>query len=281
MVVSAELMTYISKWSETIEKGNIDGRGFIDVGCFVRRLPGGKGGSAKGKSEKVQITVSAAASLKDVLAELSSVYEKDHPNVSIKFNFGSSGALQQQIEQGAPADLFFSAAEDKFNRVVNQGLIDKKDSVKLVENSLVLIVPKGKNQHVNSFKDLAEGKIEKLAVGKPESVPAGKYAKETLTNLDVWSKVQSKIVYCKDVRQVLSYIETGNADAGIVYRTDALSSDQVETVETAKSDLHTPIVYPLGIVKNTKHREQSEEFYQFLQSDQAVKAMEKYGFKKG
>lgn len=240
-----------------------------------------KGGSAKGKSEKVQITVSAAASLKDVLAELSSVYEKDHPNVSIKFNFGSSGALQQQIEQGAPADLFFSAAEDKFNRVVNQGLIDKKDSVKLVENSLMLIVPKGKNQHVNSFKDLAEGKIEKLAVGKPESVPAGKYAKETLTNLDVWSKVQSKIVYCKDVRQVLSYIETGNADAGIVYRTDALSSDQVETVETAKSDLHTPIVYPLGIVKNTKHREQSEEFYQFLQSDQAVKAMEKYGFKKG
>lgn len=85
-----------------------------------------KGGSAKGKSEKVQITVSAAASLKDVLAELSSVYEKDHPNVSIKFNFGSSGALQQQIEQGAPADLFFSAAEDKFNRVVDQGLIDKK-----------------------------------------------------------------------------------------------------------------------------------------------------------
>jgi ABC-type molybdate transport system substrate-binding protein len=123
MVVSAELVTYISKWSETIEKVNIDGLGFIDVGCFVRRLQAEKGGSAKGKSEKVQITVSAAASLKDVLAELSSVYEKDHPNVSIKFNFGSSGALQQQIEQGAPADLFFSAAEDKFNRVVNQGLI--------------------------------------------------------------------------------------------------------------------------------------------------------------
>lgn len=101
------MVTYISKWSETIEKGNIDGHSCIDVGCFVRRLPSGKRGSAKGQSEKVQITVSAAASLKDVLTELSSVYEKDHPNVSIKFNFGSSGALQQQIEQGAPADLFF------------------------------------------------------------------------------------------------------------------------------------------------------------------------------
>lgn len=126
-----------------------------------------KGGSAKGKSEKVQITVSAAASLKDVLAELSSVYEKDHPNVSIKFNFGSSGALQQQIEQGAPADLFFSAAEDKFNRVVNQGLIDKKDSVKLVENSLVLIVPKGKISMSTASKIWRRAKLKNLRSANP------------------------------------------------------------------------------------------------------------------
>ncbi|MEC1261618.1 molybdate ABC transporter substrate-binding protein [Bacillus swezeyi] len=239
-----------------------------------------KGASGEGKPENVQLTVSAAASLKDVLTELASEYEKDHPNVTVKFNFGSSGALQQQIEKGAPADLFFSAAEDKFNKVVDKGLIEKSDSVKLLENSLVLIVPKGKNQQIDSFQDLTKD-IEKLAVGKPESVPAGKYAKETLTSLHLWSKVQSKLVYGKDVRQVLSYVETGNVDAGIVYRTDALSSDQVEIGETAENDLHTPIIYPLGIVKNTKHREQSEEFYQFLQSDRAIKAMEKYGFKKG
>ncbi|MBS4162258.1 molybdate ABC transporter substrate-binding protein, partial [Klebsiella pneumoniae] len=147
--------------------------------------------------------------------------------VSVKFNFGSSGALQQQIEQGAPADLFFSAAEDKFDRLVEKGLISKIDSVKLLENTLVLIVPKGKAQQVSGFEDLTKSGVEKLAIGTPESVPAGKYAKETLTNLHLWSKVQSKIVYGKDVRQVLSYIETGNADAGVVYRTDALTSDQV------------------------------------------------------
>ncbi len=241
----------------------------------------GKDASGKDQSEDVQLTVSAAASLKDVLTELSSEYKKDHPNVTVKFNFGSSGALQQQIEQGAPADLFFSAAQDKFDRLVEQGLISKSDSVNLLENSLVLIVPKEKAKQVKSFEDLTKSGVDKLAVGKPESVPAGKYAKETLTSLHLWSKVQSKIVYGKDVRQVLSYVETGNADAGAVYRTDALTSDQVKVVETAASDLHTPIIYPLGIVKNTKHREQAEQFYKFLQSDESVKKMEKYGFKKG
>ncbi|MEC3606543.1 molybdate ABC transporter substrate-binding protein [Bacillus glycinifermentans] len=241
----------------------------------------GKDASGKDQSEDVQLTVSAAASLKDVLTELASEYKKDHPNVTVKFNFGSSGALQQQIEQGAPADLFFSAAQDKFDRLVEQGLISKSDSVNLLENSLVLIVPKEKAKQVKSFEDLTKSGVDKLAVGKPESVPAGKYAKETLTNLHLWSKVQSKIVYGKDVRQVLSYVETGNADAGAVYRTDALTSDQVKVVETAASDLHTPIIYPLGIVKNTKHREQAEQFYKFLQSDESVKKMEKYGFKKG
>ncbi|WPP37947.1 molybdate ABC transporter substrate-binding protein [Bacillus sonorensis] len=249
---------------------------FLLFGCQAE-----KDASGKGKSEDVQLTVSAAASLKDVMTELAADYKKDHPNVSVKFNFGSSGALQQQIDQGAPADLFFSAAEDKFDRLVEKGLISKIDSVKLLENTLVLIVPKGKAQQVSGFEDLTKSGVEKLAIGTPESVPAGKYAKETLTNLHLWSKVQSKIVYGKDVRQVLSYIETGNADAGVVYRTDALTSDQVEVAETAASKLHTPIIYPLGIVKQTKHREQAEAFYKFLQSDQAIQKMEKYGFKKG
>ncbi|MDA7026032.1 molybdate ABC transporter substrate-binding protein [Bacillus sp. CLL-7-23] len=229
----------------------------------------------------VQLTVSAAASLKDVLTELASKYEKEHENVKIRFNFGSSGALQQQIEQGAPVDLFFSASEDKFNKLVSNDLISQNNSVKLLKNDLVLIVPKGKTQEIKNFKELTKDSVGKLAIGIPESVPAGKYAKETLSNLHLWNQVQSKFVYGKDVRQVLSYIETNNADAGFVYQTDALASDQIEIVDIAKNNLHSPIIYPLGIVKNTKHRRQSDEFYQFLQSDQAIEAMEKYGFKKG
>ncbi|MDA1475982.1 molybdate ABC transporter substrate-binding protein [Bacillus changyiensis] len=246
----------------------------IGLGCQSEK------GELSQDHENVQLTVSAAASLKDVLTELASKYEKEHGNVKIRFNFGSSGALQQQIEQGAPVDLFFSASEDKFNKLVDNDFISQNNSVKLLKNDLVLIVPKGKTD-IKSFKDLSKDSVEKLAIGIPESVPAGKYAKETLSNLHLWNQVQSKFVYGKDVRQVLSYIETNNADAGFVYQTDALASDQIEIVDIAKNNLHSPIIYPLGIVKNTKHRRQSDELYQFLHSDQAIEAMEKYGFKKG
>ncbi|KAA6447399.1 molybdate ABC transporter substrate-binding protein [Bacillus atrophaeus] len=234
--------------------------------------------TSKDADKDVTLTISAAASAQDALEEIQNNYEKTHSNITIQDNYGSSGALQKQISQGAEADLFFSAAEDKFQKLVDDGDIAKKDSTDLVGNEIVLVVPKNGDSPVKHFDDLTKSDTEKIALGTPESVPAGAYAKESLTKLSLWNKVKDKVVYGKDVRQVLSYVETGNVDAGIVYKTDALVSKKAEIADEADADTHSPIVYPLGIVKDTKHRKEAKEFYEYLQTNEAMKVFEKYGF---
>jgi molybdate transport system substrate-binding protein len=227
--------------------------------------------------EEVELTVSAAASLQEALNEITENFTKDHPNVKINYNFGASGALQQQISQGAPVDLFFSAAEDKFDQLVEEGLIEKENGVDLVGNEIVLVVPKEATLGIKSFEDLT--KAERLSIGTPESVPAGKYAKETLEKLNIWTSVEENIVFAKDVRQVLTYVETNNVDAGIVYKTDALISEKVEIVAIAVETSHAPIIYPLGVIKNSPHAKEAQEFYEYLQSPSSMTTLEKYGFK--
>lgn len=227
--------------------------------------------------EKVELTVSAAASLKDALNEIAEIYTTNHPNVKVIYNFGSSGALQQQISQGAPVDLFFSAAEDKFDLLVEDGLIEEEKGIDLVSNEIVLVVPKEATLGIQTFKDLIVA--EKISIGTPESVPAGKYAKESLEKLNIWTSVEGKVVFAKDVRQVLTYVETRNVDAGIVYKTDALTSDKVEVVATADKTSHTPIIYPLGVIKHSSHAKEAQHFYEYLQNETSMKILEKYGFK--
>lgn len=210
------------------------------------------------KKEQVELTVSAATSLQDALTELQNIYEKDHSNVKVRFNFGASGALQQQIAQGAPVDLFFSAAEDKFDDIVKDRVIAKSDGIDLLGNELVLIVPKDANSSVKTFGDLTTKEIKKISIGTPESVPAGQYAKESLEKTKIWNKVESKIVYAKDVRQVLSYVETGNVDAGVVCKTDALFSVKVNIVAKVDNETPTPIVYPVGVIKDTKYSKEAK-----------------------
>lgn len=227
--------------------------------------------------KSVELTISAAASLKDAMDVIQSTYQEEHPEVTLKLNFGGSGSLQQQISQGAPVDLFFSAAEDKFDLLVEDDIIAKEDGVDLLGNSLVLVVPK-ESQYIKGFDDLAKAEIDKISIGIPETVPAGKYAKESLKKMDLWKDVESKVVYAKDVRQVLSYVETGNVSAGIVYSTDALVSDKVNIVATADSKTHSPIIYPVGIIKDSKNYEETKEFYNYLQSNDALKVFQEYGF---
>ncbi|WP_100402802.1 molybdate ABC transporter substrate-binding protein [Bacillus sp. FJAT-42315] len=231
----------------------------------------------KAKQESVELTISAAASLQNALNDIKAAYEKEHPNVKIVYNFGGSGALQQQISQGAPVDLFFSAAEDKFDQLVEEGMIEKEKGTDLLANELVLIVPKETGKNIQTFEDLK--KVEKLSIGTPESVPAGKYAKESLENLQVWKDVEQKIVYAKDVRQVLTYVETGNVEAGIVYKTDAMVSTKVDLAATAKEETHTPIIYPVGVIKDSAHQKEAQTFYEYLQSSTSMETFEKYGFK--
>lgn len=228
------------------------------------------------EGKTVELTISAAASLQDALKEIEKQYKEKEPNIKLSFNFGASGALQQQIEQGAPADLFFSAAEDKFQTLVKKGFINEKEGKNLLGNELVLVVPK--DSSLTKFQDLKDEKIKKIALGTPESVPAGKYAKASLTHENLWNDVQNKIVFTKDVRQVLTYVETGNVNAGIVYKTDALVSDKVKIGEAAAANSHEPIHYPLGVIKESKHKKEATSFYEYLQSKDAQSIFKKYGF---
>jgi molybdate transport system substrate-binding protein len=233
-------------------------------------------GSGTASSEKTKLTISAAASLKDAMDEIQKTYNIEHPEIELTFNFGGSGALQQQISQGAPVDLFLSAAEDKFQLLVNDKMIAKEDAIRLAGNKLVLIAPK--DSQIPSFNALADEAIQKVALGIPETVPAGAYGRQSLQNMGLWEKVEPKTVYAKDVRQVLSYVETNNVDAGLVYQTDALVSNKVKIVEEAKENTHQPIIYTASVLKNSKHRKEAKAFLAFLQSEQAIHILEKHGF---
>ncbi|CAI6081638.1 molybdate ABC transporter substrate-binding protein [Cohnella sp. JJ-181] len=230
-----------------------------------------------------ELTISAAASLTDALGELGHAYERAHPGAKLSFNFGASGALQQQIEQGAPVDLFLSAAAKNMKALADKGLLLEQSD--LLRNELVVVVPKpdetDDRQHpaeVADLADLSNAKIKKIGIGIPESVPAGGYAKEALTASGLWDGLQAKLVQGKDVRQVLQYVETANADAGFVYQSDALTSDKSTVAFAVDPALYEPIIYPAAIVKATEHAEAARDFYGYLRSPEAMAVFAKYGF---
>ncbi|WP_075981759.1 molybdate ABC transporter substrate-binding protein [Bacillus massilinigeriensis] len=234
--------------------------------------------TSQSKNHTVELTISAASSMKDVLTKIQRNYEKANPEIKLYFNFGASGALQQQISQGAEVDVFLSAAKKEFNQLEKDGILDFDYSSNLVGNKLVLVQPKNSSKANLDFKDLVNGSVEKISIGTPESVPAGMYAQELLNRLGIWSKVNSKIIFTKDVRQVLTYVETGNVDAGIVYRTDALVSKKVIVTSTAAPGMHQPIIYPVGVLKESKQKKEAIAFYEYLKSKEAQAIFEEFGF---
>jgi molybdate transport system substrate-binding protein len=225
----------------------------------------------------VELTVSAAISLKDALEEIAHLYSVEVPGVVVHFNLGGSGTLQRQIEQGAPVDIFISASPKEMDGLAAKDLLLAGTRKDLVMNSVVLIVPAGTNT-VSSFQDLAKPAAKIISIGEPQTVPAGKYAQETLTHLGLYDQVKAKLVLAKDVRQVLTYVETGNVDAGIVYATDAKISSKVSVVATAPEDSHSPVLYPSAVIKNSANIETAKQFLDFLAGDKAKAVFQKYGF---
>lgn len=226
----------------------------------------------------VNLLVSAAASLKEALEEIKPLYQQSKSNISINYNFGASGALQQQIEQGAPADIFISAAKRQVDALEQKGLLLAGTRSILAKNRLVLIVPKNV-AGISSFYNLRDANIKRIAIGEPRSVPAGQYAEQVLKKLKIWPQIQSKFVYANNVRQVLAAVESGNADAGLVYATDARISDKVKVVVAADEKYHSAIIYPLAVVKSSKNVNEARDFVQFLATNSQVKTvLRKYGF---
>lgn len=246
---------------------------FIAVGC------NNEDKNESSKLETTELTISAAASLQEALNEVKIDFEKEHKNIDIALNLGGSGILQQQIIQGAPVDLFVSASEEKFNTLISKGLIDSKLNFDLLGNELVLITNKNSDTQIQSFEDLLSSSISKIAIGTPESVPAGLYAKQALEKLGIWKDLQTKFIPAKDVKQVLTYVESGNVDAGIVYSTDAKTSDKVVMVANANEKLHDPIIYPTGIVKTSVHIKEATLFLEYLKKEHSRVIFKKYGFR--
>ena len=222
------------------------------------------------------LTVSAAASLSDAMQEIEAAYQREHPDITLRNNFGSSGTLAQQIEHGAPVDVFLSAAAEPMNDLEARGLILAETRRDLLRNTLVLIAPR--DSALRSFQQLAGRSVRTIALGDPGSVPAGKYAQQTLTSLQLLDAVRAKLVLAGDVRAVLAYVATGNADAGLVYATDALVSGNVRVVAAAPEGTHDPIVYPEAAIRTGRNEATARAFADYLNSPAARAIFLKHGF---
>lgn len=228
--------------------------------------------------ETIELLVSAAASLTNVLEELREVYKTVEPETNLTFTFGSSGALQTQIEEGAPVDIFISAAEKQMNSLEDGGHIVDSTRKTLLINKIVLITPKNSNLEITSFEDLTKDEVEKIAIGDPGNVPVGQYSEEIFTNLNILEKLNPKFVLGNDVRTVLTWVESGEVDCGIVYATDAFTSDKVMISTEAPEGSHKEVSYPVAVVKSSKYVDRAKAFLDFLSTDEAIIIFEKYGF---
>lgn len=234
--------------------------------------------SADESGGKTELHVAAAASLTEVMKELREDYEKLHPDVKLVFNFGSSGALQQAIENGGDADVFVSAAQKQMDVLDASGNLLADTRKDLLKNEIVLVVPGEADRGLNSFEDLADREFRHIALGDPRGVPAGRYAVEVLTKRGVYDAIKEKAVYGSDVRQVLSWVASGEADCGVVYATDAAITKDVAVVARADETDHEPIIYPAAVIKNARHVGEAKEFLAYMGTDQARAVFARYGF---
>ncbi len=230
------------------------------------------------RPQQVELNISAAASLTDAITEINALYSAENPTVKFLVNFASSGTLQQQIENGAPCDVFLSAATTQMDTLQSKGLILDQTRRNFVTNSVVLIVPVNGSRNITSFEDLTTDKARKISIGDPASVPAGNYARQVFDLLGITSALQPKLVLASNVRQVLTYVETGDVDAGVVYSTDTLVSDKVKIVASAPAEINAKIVYPAAVIKASKNVEVAQQYLEFLSGEQARAIFVKYGF---
>lgn len=228
--------------------------------------------------ESVELLISAAASLTDVMAELAEVYDKTAPEANLTFTFGSSGALQSQIEEGAPADVFISAGQKQMDALADKDLLLTDSRKELLVNKVVLITPVDSALALDSFEAVTDEAVKQIALGDPAGVPVGQYSEAVFTYLGIWEAVQAKAVFGSDVRQVLTWVESGEVDCGVVYATDAAISEQVKVTCQAPEGSHPAVIYPAAVIKESKAPEAAQAFVDFLSTDEAAAVFEKYGF---
>lgn len=225
------------------------------------------------------LTVSAAASLTDAFNDVKTAFEADNPDVNVFMNYASSGALYRQIAQGAPADVYASANPKWMNKAEEEGFVVPGTRRTFVANALVLITPADNPANIASPEDLTAGRVTRIGIGTPETVPAGQYAKGSLQSLGMFDKLADKYIFGEHVRQVLDYTRRGEVDGAFVYATDAIKGgDQVKVI--ADMPLEKPVTYPIAVLKTTTDKELSMKFLDFLASPKGMKLMQARGFRK-
>jgi len=230
------------------------------------------------KQEPVTLNVFAAASLTEALNEIAAMYKAKNPDVTLSFNFDSSGKLQTQIENGASADLFLSAGVKQMTALVDGGFVDTSTRKDLLINKVVLIVPGNSKKDIASYNDVSTNKVSLISLGN-SSVPCGQYAEEIFKSLGIWDAIQSKISFGENVKEILSQVESGSVDAGVVYSTDvATAVGDVKIAADAPEGSHSPVVYPAAVLSGTKNAKEAKAFLAYLSTPQAVTVFEKIGF---
>lgn len=222
-----------------------------------------------------QITVSCAMSLKGAMEEIRAQYPDK--GVTVRFNYGASGSLQHQIEQGAPVDLFISAGQKQMDDLAKKGLIDPETRTNLLGNEIALVSFAGAAK-IKDFKDLAEPEIKRIAIADPSTSPAGTYARETLTRLGLWKTLQPMIVLGKDVDQVIHYVQQGNVEAGIIFVSDTVYGGKTISIVKTGDGLHRRILYPAAIISAGEHKKAARDFLGFLGGPEASKVFVRHGF---
>jgi molybdate transport system substrate-binding protein len=220
-------------------------------------------------NKPVEITVSAAASLQDAMKDVGAQFQKNHTEVKINLNFAASGVLQKQIELGAPVDLFASASQNEMNLLEEKGLIIKSTRTNFTRNKLVIIAPSSLT--IEELKTL-----DKIAIGDPKTVPAGRYAQTFLENAGIYEMLKTKLIFAENVRQVLDYVERKEVDAGFVYFSDTLKSNM--SVSSINDSLYSPIVYPIAVINDSQQPAISRQFIEYIQSNEGQIILQKYGF---
>lgn len=229
-------------------------------------------------NEKGKVNLAAAASLEKTFSDrLIPMFQEKYPEIEVVGTYDSSGKLQVQIEEGAEADVFFSAAMKQMDALREEGIMDESSINKLLKNEIVLIAPKESGENYSKFTDIVNAKH--IAIGDPASVPAGQYAKEALQNLGIWEAVETKASFGTNVTEVLNWVAEGSADAGIVYATDAAKEkERVSVIDTAPEGSVQEVIYPVGITKESKNAKAAALFIEFLKTEEALEVFEENGF---
>jgi molybdate transport system substrate-binding protein len=246
-------------------------------GALNPLFAGGKKETSAPSGPQVTILVAAAASLEYSFKELIPLFQKKYPWISVEGTYDSSGKLQTQIEQGLAADVFMSAAGRQMNILAEKNLVDGDSVRPLLENKIVLIKPAESGTAVTDFQTAARAKT--IALGDPESVPAGQYAKEAFISLGIWEAVSAKASFGTNVTEVLNWVGEGSADAGVVYATDAATTKKVEIIAWAPAgSLAAKVIYPVGIIAASARPEEAKLFVEFLASAEALAVFSAFGF---